>query len=47
MTVLLIIISFYGGIERVPMGSAAVCETAAREINFGRSAKAYCIRTEP
>lgn len=45
MTVFLIIISLYGGIERVPMTSEAACETA-RKVFTGMQqyAKAYCIQ---
>lgn len=46
MTVFLVIISLYGGIERVPMNSERACDTAAEKIN-GSVAKAYCIKNAP
>lgn len=47
MTVFLIIVSFYGGIERVPMNSEAACATAAATFNdtISRTARAYCIKS--
>jgi hypothetical protein len=46
MTVFIIIVSLYGGIERVPMDSMEVCQTATAvfNVNSGRTATAYCIR---
>ena len=45
MTVFLIIVSLYGEIERVPMDSMEVCQTATTIFNTGhRTATAYCIR---
>lgn len=45
MTVFLIIVSLYGGIERVPMNSEKACETAEKKFNglVSRTAVAYCI----
>jgi hypothetical protein len=45
MTVFLIIVSLYGGIESVPMDSMEVCQaaTAVFNVNSSRAAKAYCI----
>ena len=48
MTVFLIIVSLYGGIERVPMNSAAICATAADQFNtVHRVATAFCIKNAP
>ena len=54
MTVFLIIVSLYGGIERVPMNSDAACATAAAQFNTAarfnaptRVATAFCIKNEP
>ena len=48
MTVFLIIVSLYGGIERVPMNSDATCKTAAEQFNtVSRVAMAICIRNAP
>jgi hypothetical protein len=49
MTVFLIIVSLYAGIERVPMSDMKTCETAADVFNtpLSRTARAYCIRTAP
>jgi hypothetical protein len=49
MTVFLIIISLYGGIERVPMNSETACAAAAAQFNepAQRQARAYCIRNAP
>ena len=46
MNVFLIIVSLYGGIERVPMNSERVCEIAAGKFNTitTRTAWAYCIK---
>ena len=49
MTVILVIISLYGGIVSLPMKSFEACTIAAAEINvkttFDRGpARAYCIR---
>lgn len=46
MTVMLIIISLYQGIERVPMNSEESCRVAAEQFNIGSSryAHAYCIK---
>lgn len=46
MTVFLIIISLYGGIERVPMNSEGACQAAADTFNkpMHRTAAAYCIK---
>ena len=46
MTVFLIIVSLYGGIERVPMNTERACELAAEKVN-GSVAKAYCIKNAP
>lgn len=45
MTVFLIIVSLYGGIERVPMNSEQTCEKAANVFNApaSKTARAYCI----
>jgi len=49
MTVFLIIVSLYGGIERVPMNSVETCSRAAAVFNnpMSRTATAYCIRNAP
>lgn len=49
MNVFLIIVSLYGGIERVPMNSEEVCAKAAAVFNnpLSRTAAAYCIRNAP
>jgi hypothetical protein len=49
MTVFLIIVSLYGGIERVPMSDMETCKAAADVFNspLSRQAHAYCIRTAP
>ena len=49
MTVFLIIVSLYGGIERVPMNSDEACSRAAAAFNspVSRTAAAYCIRNAP
>jgi len=45
MTVFLIIVSLYGGIERVPMNDDRACQAAAAEFNspLRRTSAAYCI----
>lgn len=49
MNVFLIIVSLYGGIERVPMSSEETCERAAAVFNspLSRTARAYCIKNAP
>ena len=48
MTVFLIIVSLYGGIERVPMNSDATCATAAYQFNTAsRVATAFCVKNAP
>ncbi len=49
MTVFLIIVSLYGGIERVPMNSEGACATAAAQFNdrASKAAVAYCIKNAP
>ena len=49
MTVFLIIVSLYGGIERVPMNSEETCARAAAVFNspVSRTAAAYCIKNTP
>lgn len=49
MTIFLIIVSLYGGIERVPMNSDDACKVAADVFNkpLSRTAAAYCIRSAP
>ena len=49
MTVFLVIVSLYGGIERVPMNSVETCSRAAAVFNnpMSRTATAYCIRNAP
>ncbi len=49
MTVFLIIISLYGGIEGVPMSSPDACRSAASVINdrVRQSANAYCVSDAP
>lgn len=46
MTWFLIIVSLYGGIERVPMQNDEYCKQAASVFNdrISTTAKAYCIR---
>lgn len=46
MMIFLVIVSLYGGIERVPMNSEKACEVAAEKFNSGlkgRVARAFCI----
>lgn len=47
MTIFLIIVSLYGGIERVPMNDDQACQAAAAKFNspLSRTATAYCIST--
>lgn len=48
MMTFLIIVSLYGGIERVPMSSDATCKTAVEQFNTAsRVATAICIRNAP
>jgi hypothetical protein len=48
VTIFLIIVSLYGGIERVPMSSDAACKTAADQFNTAsRVATAFCIKNAP
>ncbi len=46
MTIFLIIVSLFGGIERMPMNSEESCRTAAQQFNTGASryAHAYCVQ---
>lgn len=41
--IFLIIVSLYGGIERIPMSSEKACATAAVQITAGKHAVAYCV----
>lgn len=45
MTVFLIIVSLYGGVEKLPMNSEASCRVAAEQFNRGLSlvARAFCV----
>lgn len=48
MMVFLIIVSLYGGIERVPMNSDETCAAAAAKFNTASHvATAICIRNAP